>query len=205
MTVTIDDAELRAIHSEACAAVAKTDRTLSPADDGFWPLYISAALQARRNRSTPFTYAYLYNSMDSAVWRTGTNGAEINGVGPIDHRALFADPPIISRALQLLVDERESHIEKGWTPEHDDNLDAGVLASAASAYALVAADVLHPFSQGDGAFTETPPATWPFDLNFWRPTSPKRSLVKAATLLLAEIERMERNPDGGQNQQAGAN
>lgn len=113
MTITIDDAELRAIHTEACTAVAKADRTLSPADDGFWPLYISAALEARRSRSTAFAYAYLYNSMGRAVWRTGTNGAKIDGVSPIDHRALFMDPPIISRALQLLVDERKNQLEKG--------------------------------------------------------------------------------------------
>jgi hypothetical protein len=36
--------ELRALHAEACATVLKTDRSLTPAEDAFWPLYIQAML-----------------------------------------------------------------------------------------------------------------------------------------------------------------
>ena len=37
-----------------------------------------------------------------------------------------------------------------------------------------------------------PPATWPFAAQWWKPVSRRRSLVKAAALILAEIERLDR-------------
>ncbi len=36
--------ELKAIHAQACAAVMKIDRTLTPDVDAFWPLYLQTAL-----------------------------------------------------------------------------------------------------------------------------------------------------------------
>lgn len=42
MTKTKQD--LRAIHTRACTAVMKIDRTLTPDVDAFWPLYLEAAL-----------------------------------------------------------------------------------------------------------------------------------------------------------------
>jgi|HubBroStandDraft_2_1064218.scaffolds.fasta_scaffold1179758_2 hypothetical protein len=46
--MTESNSELKAIHAEACAAVIKADRQLSPEDDRFWPLYLRAALFAAR-------------------------------------------------------------------------------------------------------------------------------------------------------------
>ncbi len=40
----MDDKTLLAVHAQACTAVARVDRTLTPADDRFWPLYLRAAL-----------------------------------------------------------------------------------------------------------------------------------------------------------------
>jgi hypothetical protein len=66
----------------------------------------------------------------------------------------------------------------------------GELAAAASAYALHAADHLCPLSQGDGG--DDPPAMWPWDALYWKPREPRCDLVKAAALILAEIERLDR-------------
>ncbi len=56
-----------------------------------------------------------------------------------------------TQAAADVLAERHRQVEaKGWTPEHDDEHDGGQLAAAASAYALAAADHLHPLSQGDG-------------------------------------------------------
>jgi hypothetical protein len=33
---------------------------------------------------------------------------------------------------------------------------------------------------------------WPWDLKWWKPTTPRRDLVKAAALIVAEIERLDR-------------
>jgi hypothetical protein len=36
------------------------------------------------------------------------------------------------------------------------------------------------------------PAQWPRDDAYWQPSNPRRDLVKAAALILAEIERIDR-------------
>lgn len=98
------------------------------------------------------------------------------------------------KAICDVIMERHRQIaEEGWTPEHDDQHEVGMLAAAGSAYALYVADELHPQSQGNGGFADTPPLFWPFDPIWWKPGEHRRSLVKAAALILAEIERYDRN------------
>ncbi|MFM0479088.1 hypothetical protein PQQ81_01015 [Paraburkholderia strydomiana] len=152
--------ELRALHTEACATVLKTDRCVTPADDGFWPLYIQALL---------------------------------------DNRTLLADCGTVAEltvAERAVISERRRQVDaEGFAIEHDDEHEAGVLASAAVAYALAAADALHPFSQGDGGYhTSSPPDMWPWEPAWWKPSTPRRSLEKAAALLLAELDRLLRVP-----------
>ena len=81
---------------------------------------------------------------------------------------------------------------EGFTAEQDDAHDPGVLAGAASQYALHAATCLHPYSQGDGADQLPDRSTWLVNPKWFKPTSPRQSLIKAAALTLAEIERMDR-------------
>ena len=56
------------------------------------------------------------------------------------------------------------------------------LALAAACYANHSAGRLHGVR----------PATWPWDWKWWKPTNPRRDLVKAAALILAEIDRIDR-------------
>lgn len=96
-------------------------------------------------------------------------------------------------AWRDVVRERRRQIGvEGWTPEHDDGHDAGSLAAAASAYAIAAADKLHPYSQGDADFYRQPPDAWPWHFKWWKPKDPRTALVKAGALILAEIERIDR-------------
>lgn len=97
-----------------------------------------------------------------------------------------------SAARDVLAERRRQVEEEGWTPEHDDEHEDGDIASAASAYALAAADALNPFSQGDGDYKTTPPGMWPWDRRWWKPGVPRRMLIKAGALVLAEIERLDR-------------
>ena len=93
--------------------------------------------------------------------------------------------------IDLIMTERIRQIEQeGWTPEHDDEHDAGELAAAGAAYAMNAADQLHPYSQGDGC-NEQPPC-WPWDDEWWKPKDPLRDLVRAGALIAAEIDRLQR-------------
>ena len=116
------------------------------------------------------------------------------------YRAMLCAAPVVVQpvdvtdAAQDVLAERRRQVEgEGWTPEHDDEHDPGELSAAGSAYALAAADELHPLSAGDGGFKSKSPDSWPWAESWWKPgTDPRRMLVKAAALILAELERLDR-------------
>ena len=71
--------------------------------------------------------------------------------------------------------ERRRQIDvEGWTPEHDDQHADGSLAQAAACYAIGS------------------PLYWPWDCKWWKPKGERRDLVRAAALIVAEIERLDR-------------
>ena len=87
--------------------------------------------------------------------------------------------------IQEISDERSRQIQKeGWTAAHDDKHANGDMAAAAACYALNAS-----LSEGRRM---THPAWWPWSLDWWKPKSPRRDLVRAAALIVAEIERLDR-------------
>ena len=95
-------------------------------------------------------------------------------------------------AITDVLLERQRQIDKeGFELKHDDEHDAGELAGAGAAYALFAANTLHPYSQGDG-FDGEPPPGWCWDEKWWKPKTPREDLVRAAALIVAEIERLDR-------------
>jgi len=106
--------------------------------------------------------------------------------------AAFNYPGVDVSAQDVLIERRRQVAFEGWTPEHDDLNDPGCLAAAASAYALYVADELHPPATCVGQYRHHSPEMWPFDASWWKPTDPRRSLVKAGALILAEIERLDR-------------
>ena len=100
-----------------------------------------------------------------------------------------------SQAVLDVASERRRQIEEeGWTPDRDDEMhDDGEIASAAASYALAAADVMRPYPQGDGGFEFEPPSMWLWGNKDWKPgNDPRRMLIKAGALILAEIERIDR-------------
>lgn len=89
--------------------------------------------------------------------------------------------------------ERARQIEdEGWTPEHDDQHDSGELCGAAAAYALYTQTELHPSAKPSDWDGEPPPG-WCWEAGWFKPTTPRRNLIKAAALIVAEIERIDRN------------
>jgi len=89
-----------------------------------------------------------------------------------------------SRAATDALAERRRQVEaEGWTPEHDDVHSNNDMALAAAAYAL------HVGGQKSAARI-TWPQTW--SLEWFKPTTARRDLVKAGALILAEIERIDR-------------
>jgi hypothetical protein len=86
----------------------------------------------------------------------------------------------MSRAMQDVQAERErQQVHEFWTVEHDDQHSPGELMIAACCYALA--------EPGGSA-----PDSWPWDEMHWKPKDTRRNLVRAAALLVAEIERMDR-------------
>lgn len=91
----------------------------------------------------------------------------------------FQDVDALVRAAHQGViaevsDERRQQVEDGRDANHDDGLGQGELALAAAAYAC-----------GDASL-------WPWSAEWWKPKDRRRNYVRAAALLIAEIERMDR-------------
>lgn len=72
---------------------------------------------------------------------------------------------------------------EGWTPEHDDEHEDGQMAAAAACYAL------HTEPVGN---VRDYLRYWPWAAEWWKPKDRRSNLVRAAALLLAEIERLDR-------------
>ena len=113
-----------------------------------------------------------------------------------DLRAEVERRPGVSKAAQDVMAERQRQISvEGWSPEHDDQYVHDDLPRAAACYALSAAG----YRGDDRAHVRF----WPWLDSWWKPTTPRRDLVKAGALILAEIERLDRaalspETDGGQ-------
>ncbi len=102
-------------------------------------------------------------------------------------------------AMRGVVDEiaaeRLRQVEQeGWTAEHDDAHIEGQLSRAASHYAAHASAYSRVFSDVTLAVYRIcePVPSWPWLRGWWKPTTPRRDLVKAAALIVAEIERLDR-------------
>jgi hypothetical protein len=77
----------------------------------------------------------------------------------------------------------------GWTPEHDDCHDRDLaLPRAAACYALAGTGENGPFWI---TRHQTPQQVWPYRWE-WKPKDRRTNLVRAAALLIAEIERIDR-------------
>ncbi|HGM6487700.1 TPA: hypothetical protein ACKP3F_005752 [Pseudomonas aeruginosa] len=106
--------------------------------------------------------------------------------------SILADAPgnLVPQAWLDVQAERRRQVEaEGWTPEHDDEHADGQMAQAAGCYALHAGGIGTDWPDGrqNGAAL-----FWPWDKDSWKPTTPRRDLVKACALALAEIERLDR-------------
>lgn len=90
--------------------------------------------------------------------------------------------------IDEIRDERKRQIEKeGYDVSHDDGHSRAELALFAAAYALTAASAI----QGNPRFKNVAHSVDPFDV---RTKGARRDLVRAAALLVAEIERLDRQP-----------
>lgn len=94
-----------------------------------------------------------------------------------------------SQALQDVAAERQRQISaEGWGIEHDDEHAPGQLSDAGGCYALNA-------FEDDKMREGYEPDWWPWERHWYKPGTPRRDLVKAAALIIAEIEHLDRSND----------
>ncbi|MFS8922344.1 hypothetical protein [Pseudomonas aeruginosa] len=91
--------------------------------------------------------------------------------------------------IDVQEERRRQITAEGWTPEHDDEHADGQMAQAAGCYALHAGGIGTDWPDGRQNGSAL---FWPWDKDSWKPTTPRRDLVKACALALAEIERLDR-------------
>ncbi|MDE7599634.1 hypothetical protein NVR57_13035 [Enterobacter asburiae] len=114
------------------------------------------------------------------------------GYGPAVHAVLQALADSQKQILELetrgfssavsdvLAERRRQVTSEGYRHEQDDRYTDGELREAAACYIV---------AEGSPNLV---PELWPWPATYWKPTNLRRDLVKAGALLLAEIERLDR-------------
>ena len=102
-------------------------------------------------------------------------------------------------SVQDIIRERSRQVEmEGFGPDRDDVYIFGQLSRAAASYCAHAAAGVE-LNAPEQVYIACPSdaVSWPWDRSWWKPTSPRRDLVKAAALIIAEIDRLDRAlPEG---------
>jgi hypothetical protein len=89
--------------------------------------------------------------------------------------------------VDVLAERRRQIYREGWTAEHDDEHSAGGMAVAAACYAA--------WSMPGRQASEAVATMWPWTgwaQDWFKPKEQRHNLIRAAALLLAEIERLDR-------------
>lgn len=124
-------------------------------------------------------------------------------------------------AVEDVFSEVRRQVEvEGWSADHDDAHDKGEMAGAAACYALegvtytapdhypprkkyaAVVDARNSIPEKERETTReaiklalgepAAPRNWPWHASWWKPTTTRRNLVKAAALLISEIKRLDR-------------
>lgn len=109
-------------------------------------------------------------------------------------------PPPSAACRDVLAERNRQVSVEGWTPAHDDAHTGGELATAGACYALganVPQAERRALTPAQMAAWHARATLWPWPLRWWKPKSERRDLVRAAALIIAEIERLDRARAGG--------
>lgn len=119
-------------------------------------------------------------------------------------------------AADVLAERKRQINAEGWTAEHDDQHASDDLALAAACYALPDTHrEVFPRkdprevgrSEGESITVYDDvlcPHLWPWHGGWWKPKDRRSDLVRAAALLLAEIERLDRYEADARNEEQAA-
>lgn len=120
------------------------------------------------------------------------------------HRAILADAPYPTDSqagpdfgshaheIGLAIAERLRQIEtEGWTTKHDDSHAHSEMARAAAAYCLGQWELTGRVQDGK-RFLPWRSLIWPWSKEWWKPKTRREDLIRAAALIIAEIQRLNR-------------
>ena len=100
---------------------------------------------------------------------------------------------------EVAAERRRQVDAEGWSPDHDDGHRNGEMALAAAAYTFNSVSHVGPTAYINFSFRRQPMGQfdlatliWPWEWRWWKPIDRRRDLVKAAALIVAEIERLDR-------------
>ncbi|EAR6586253.1 hypothetical protein FHE25_10640 [Salmonella enterica] len=97
----------------------------------------------------------------------------------------------VSAAQADIISERQRQITgEGFTPEQDDKYDREELVSAAISYIRLA--TIWKDKDPDCYRKSSAPMSWPWSPEWWKPTNPRRDMIKGIALLIAALERRDR-------------
>ncbi len=155
------------VAARICRAIAELPDRDSPAD---WP----QAMLVTHEELRTIVEAELMTAAPAAVEREST--------------------ALCQAARDVLEERARQTSAEGYAPEHDDEHWAGDLVRAAVSYAWPT----YPSTYGDPDKEDGHqpykwcPQLWPWDQSDWKPRGKRRNLVRAAALLIADIERLDR-------------
>lgn len=102
---------------------------------------------------------------------------------------------------QELVEERLRQVDaEGWSLAHDDTLEHGELAMAAAALTVFSASSAE--RRAGYRFMNWKSPLWPAGWE-WKPKDKRRDLIRAGALIIAELERLDRQARRTVDQLAG--
>lgn len=109
------------------------------------------------------------------------------------------DMPVSCASMDVIKERQRQVSEEGFSNQHDDQYTNGELAKAAAVYALPADVRTDPvvYRDIDQRVTVVDVLRiklWPWSKEWWKPSpdNRRRELIKAAALIVAEIERLDR-------------
>lgn len=135
-----------------------------------------------------------------------SQGSKDERIEPL-YRIVGAAPGPI---LEVVAERQRQREEEGWDDAHDDAHEDESLAAAAACYALPRDRTeleertwRMPYSRYSDDVVLVPmqtrvPVLWPhsWSAQYWKPKDRRRDLVRAAALILAELERLDRQEPG---------
>ncbi len=95
--------------------------------------------------------------------------------------------------LEVARERERQMLEEGFTTDKDDDLVGSALADAAACYAADCRVFRSEIRYGRASEAYTAYIDlWPWSGKWWKPKDRRRNLIRAAALIIAEIERLDR-------------